>query len=110
MADTLTSRAVRELPAGAALTDHDVYLFREGTHTRLYEKLGAHPGSADGERGVSFAVWAPNAASVSVIGDFNSWDRGRHPLAPRSDGSGVWEGFIAGIGKGERYKYHVASL
>src|SRR6516225_1077242 len=109
MADVVTSTPVRELPAGVALTDHDIYLFREGTHTRLYEKLGAHPGIVDGEQGVAFAVWAPNAETVSVIGDFNGWDRGRHPLAPRRDGSGVWEAFVTGIGRGERYKYHVVS-
>ena len=109
MADVVTSKPVRELPAAAALTDHDIYLFREGTHTRLYERLGAHPRIVDGEQGVAFAVWAPNAETVSVIGDFNGWDRGRHPLAPRRDGSGVWQGFVAGISKGERYKYHVVS-
>ena len=109
MADVVTSTPVRELPAGVALTDHDIYLFREGTHTRLYEKLGAHPGIVDGERGVAFAVWAPNAETVSVIGDFNGWDRTRHPLAARRDGSGIWQGFVAGIGRGERYKYHVVS-
>jgi 1,4-alpha-glucan branching enzyme len=109
MPDTLTARAVRDLPAGSALTGHDVYLFREGTHTRLYEKLGAHPGVVDGEKGTGFAVWAPNAEAVSVIGDFNGWDRTRHALAPRPDNSGIWEGFIAGVGEGARYKYHVAS-
>jgi 1,4-alpha-glucan branching enzyme len=109
MADVVTSKPVRQLPGGAALTDHDVYLFREGTHTRLYEKLGAHPGIVDGEHGVVFAVWAPNAESVSVIGDFNGWDRARHPLTVRRDGSGVWQGFVGGIGRGERYKYHVVS-
>ena len=105
MADTAIPRPVRELATGAALTDHDIYLFREGTHTRLYEKLGAHC-AADG---TAFAVWAPNAEAVSVIGDFNGWERSRHVLAPRPDGSGVWEGFIAGVAPGARYKYHVAS-
>src|SRR5713101_4572434 len=105
MADTAVPRPVRELATGAALTDHDIYLFREGTHTRLYEKLGAHC-AADG---TAFAVWAPNAEAVSVIGDFNGWERTRHALVPRPDGSGVWEGFIAGVGPGARYKYHVAS-
>ena len=105
MADTAVPRPVRELATGAALTDHDIYLFREGTHTRLYEKLGAHC-AADG---TAFAVWAPNAEAVSVIGDFNGWERSRHALVPRPDGSGVWEGFIAGVAPGARYKYHVAS-
>ena len=105
MADTAITNPVRELGTGAALTDHDIYLFREGTHTRLYEKLGAHCT----EGGTAFAVWAPNAEAVSVIGDFNGWERTRHALLPRADGSGVWEGFIAAVGPGARYKYHVAS-
>ena len=110
MAEVLTtSKPVLGLPAGSALTDQDVYLFREGTHTRLYEKMGAHPQVVGGERGVAFAVWAPSAEAVSVVGDFNGWDRSRHALVPRRDNSGVWEGFVAGIGQGERYKYHVAS-
>src|SRR6201987_2335204 len=109
MAEGLTSKPVRELPAGSALTDHDVYLFREGTHTRLYEKMGAHPRVVGGERGVAFAVWAPSAEAVSVVGDFNGWDRSRDALVPRRDGSGVWGGFVGGIGQGKRYKYHVAS-
>jgi len=109
MADLVTSTAVRELPTSGALTDHDIYLFREGTHTRLYEKLGAHLGVVDDEPGTGFAVWAPNAESVSVVGDFNGWDTARHSLVPRVDGSGIWEGFVAGVGAGARYKYHVAS-
>jgi len=87
------------VPAGTAqapslLTAHDVYLFREGTHSRLYEKLGAHPCMLDGVAGVQFAVWAPNAARVSVIGDFNGWAKDAHPCAPRADHSGIWECFI----------------
>ena len=109
MVDADSLNRVRELARCAVLTDHDVYLFREGTHTRLYEKLGAHA-SADAESaGTAFAVWAPNAEGVSVIGDFNGWDRARNPLLPRPDGSGIWEGFVAGAGHGARYKYHVAS-
>src|SRR5690606_5966727 len=92
---------------GSLLTAEDVYYFREGTHSRLYRVLGAHPQSQDGRPGVRFAVWAPNAASVAVIGDFNGWDRGRHPLAPRDDQSGIWEGFVPDASRGERYKYHV---
>jgi 1,4-alpha-glucan branching enzyme len=108
MAETALA-AVRAPGPGAALSDHDVYLFREGTHTRLYEKLGARLITDAGEAGALFAVWAPNAEAVSVIGDFNGWDRGRHALAPRPDGSGIWEGFIGGVASGARYKYHVAS-
>ena len=89
------------------LTELDVYLFREGTHLRLYEKLGAHPEEVEGEKGVYFAVWAPNAAYVSVIGDFNGWDRSSHPLFRREDGSGIWEGFIPGVKPGTLYKYYL---
>jgi 1,4-alpha-glucan branching enzyme len=91
------------------LTEHDVYLFREGNHFRLYNKMGAHPVEAEGVAGTQFAVWAPNAEAVSVIGDFNGWDSGAHPLHARWDGSGIWEGFVPGVGEGARYKYHIAS-
>jgi len=91
------------------LTDHDIYLFKEGTHFRLYNKLGAHTVEVDGTRGTFFAVWAPSAATVSVVGDFNQWNPQSHPLSLRWDGSGIWEGFIPGIGKGSVYKYHIVS-
>jgi 1,4-alpha-glucan branching enzyme len=74
----------------AGLTEHDVYLFREGSHRRLYEKLGARVARIDGTTGVSFAVWAPNAAAVSMIGDFNGWDKTAHPVQSRADESGDW--------------------
>jgi 1,4-alpha-glucan branching enzyme len=109
MAETALRAGVRALPGSASLSDHDVYLFREGTHTRLYERLGAHLCDERGESGVAFAVWAPNAESVSVIGDFNHWDRARHPLVRRRDGTGIWEGFIGGVTSGACYKYHIAS-
>jgi 1,4-alpha-glucan branching enzyme len=91
------------------LTSDDIYLFREGTHARLYRYLGAHPTRRNGTAGTAFAVWAPNAAAVSVKGDFNRWDAEAHPLVPRSDGSGIWETFIDGVGPGAHYKYHIAS-
>ena len=91
------------------LTEHDIYLFKEGNHFRLYEKLGAHVMEGSGGSGTYFAVWAPNADGVSVMGDFNRWTSGSHPLRARDDKSGIWEGFIAGVGKGARYKYHVSS-
>ena len=91
------------------LTDHDIYLFKEGNHFGLYEKLGSHPMEVAGEAGTLFAVWAPNAARVSVIGDFNGWNRDTHPLRVRHDGSGIWEGFIPGIGHGTLYKYYIRS-
>src|SRR4051812_2533115 len=95
--------------AGSLLTDHDIYLFKEGNHFKLYEKLGAHLTTVDGVAGTCFAVWAPNAKSVSVIGNFNGWNRSAHPLKGRWDGSGIWEGFIPGVGRGELYKYYIIS-
>ena len=91
------------------LTEHDIYLFKEGSHFNLYDKLGSHLISRNGTAGVQFAVWAPNAEAVSVIGDFNGWDRHAHPLSLRQDASGIWEGFIADLPKGARYKYHIRS-
>jgi len=93
------------------LTEQDIYHFREGTYVRAYEKLGAHVirATEGALHGTRFAVWAPNAAAVTVIGDFNGWDRHRHPLSARADSSGIWEGVVAGVGPGTLYKYHVAS-
>jgi 1,4-alpha-glucan branching enzyme len=90
------------------LTDDDLHLFNEGTHYKLYDKLGAHLAEVGGIRGAHFAVWAPNAERVAVVGDFNGWDRQSHPLRPRGQ-SGIWEGFIPGVQKGARYKYFIAS-
>ncbi|HZR03756.1 MAG TPA: 1,4-alpha-glucan branching protein GlgB [Burkholderiales bacterium] len=89
------------------LTDHDVYLFRQGTHYRAYEKLGAHLGEADGQPGATFRVWAPNARSVSVIGDFNNWNADANHLSARWDHSGIWEGFIARVEPGACYKFRI---
>ena len=91
------------------LTDHDIYLFKEGNHFSLYQKLGAHVMEVDGVGGVQFGVWAPNARSVSVIGDFNGWNQETHPLHVREDGSGIWQGFIPGLTAGSLYKYHIES-
>jgi len=90
------------------LTDDDLYLFNEGSHFRLYEKLGARPLTVEGVEGTYFSVWAPNAEQVFVIGDFNGWDKSGHPLRTRGQ-SGIWEGFIPGIGQGAIYKYHIIS-
>lgn len=90
------------------LGEQDVYLFNEGSHLRLYERLGAHPGVVDGTAGVHFAVWAPNAASVAVMGDWNGWSKTAQTLRVRG-ASGIWEGFIAGVARGAAYKYHVVS-
>jgi len=90
-------------------TDFDIDLFKAGKHFRLYEKLGAHLVEVDGVKGVYFAVWAPSARSVSVVGDFNYWIQGDHQLKVRWDSSGIWEGFIPGIEKGTTYKYKIQS-
>jgi len=90
-------------------TDFDIDLFKAGKHFRLYEKLGAHLVEVDGVKGVYFAVWAPSARSVSVVGDFNYWIQGDHQLQVRWDSSGIWEGFIPGIEKGTTYKYKIQS-
>ena len=88
---------------------HDIYLFKEGNHFRLYDKLGSHPAVVKGKKGYYFAVWAPNAKKVTVQGDFNGWNKEKHSLLLRGDESGIWEGFIPGIKKGDIYKYHIVS-
>ena len=90
------------------LSEEDLYLFNEGTHNRIQDKLGSHPMTVDGVAGTMFSVWAPNAEAVHVTGDFNGWSKTAHPLAVREK-SGIWEGFLPGVGKGACYKYHVAS-
>ena len=90
-------------------TDQDIYLFREGKHFRLYEKFGSHSMELDGQKGIYFAVWAPNATEVSVIGNFNGWHSEAHKLFPKWDGSGIWEGFVSGLSWGTLYKYAIRS-
>jgi 1,4-alpha-glucan branching enzyme len=93
---------------GPVLTDFDLHLLAEGTHYRNFERLGAHIRDHEGYRGVHFAVWAPNAMRVSVVGDFNHWDGRRHPM--RNCGTtGIWELFIPDLGEGEVYKFEVKS-
>ena len=88
-------------------TDEDITNFQQGTHYRLYDMFGSHPAEVLGRTGYYFAVWAPNATYVSVIGHFNEWDTEAHPLFVRLEKSGIWEGFIPGVAKGEAYKYHI---
>ncbi len=96
-------------PQGSSLiTSFDLHLFNEGNHTKLYEKFGAHITELDGQQGTYFAVWAPDAERISVVGDFNGWNTDYNPLTPRGS-SGVWEGFIPGLSKGTLYKYHLRS-
>jgi len=90
----------------SSLTDFDLYLLGEGTHWQSYEKLGAQVRTIDGVKGVNFAVWAPNATSVSIVGDFNKWDERRHPMRKHIP-SGFWELFVPGLAEGAIYKYRV---
>lgn len=90
-------------------TEEDIYLFKEGTHFKLFEKMGSHLMECNDQEGVCFSVFAPNADQVNVMGDFNGWNKFSHKLAPRWDESGIWEGFIPGLNKGETYKYHIVS-
>jgi len=95
-------------PDVSLFSPEDFYLFNEGRHYRAYNKLGAHLTNAGDEQGACFSVWAPNAREVSIIGSFNRWDPSAHPLYLRGN-SGIWEGFLAGIKKGELYKFHIRS-
>ena len=90
------------------MTEDDIFLFNEGSHFNLQDKLGSHTIRGGNEEGVQFSVWAPNARKVSVIGDFNGWDKQSHPLRARGV-SGIWEGFIPGVQRGNNYKYHIQS-
>jgi 1,4-alpha-glucan branching enzyme len=95
--------------ATSMLTDQDLHLFNEGTHLRLWEKLGSHPTTQAGVDGVAFAVWAPNAREVTVIGDFNGWDPTAPEAAMRARGvSGIWEVFVPGVQVGASYKYRIS--
>ncbi len=104
----IMSSHTRTYPNACRLNDEDVRAFNAGTHARMYRKLGAHPVNCEGENGVHFAVWAPNARRVSVIMDFDGWSPDPHALERRDD-SGVFEGFVAGVPVGTRYKYHIES-
>ncbi|HTM58701.1 MAG TPA: 1,4-alpha-glucan branching protein GlgB [Candidatus Udaeobacter sp.] len=90
------------------ISEFDLHLLGEGTHLRSWERLGAHLIERDGESGAHFAVWAPNAREVALVGDFNGWREGAHPLAPTAD-SGIWQGFVPGLEQGALYKYSILS-
>ncbi|WGK64566.1 1,4-alpha-glucan branching protein GlgB [Croceiramulus getboli] len=100
---------MNNVQAHSLFTDFDIDLFKAGKHYKLYEKLGSHLVEHEGKQGVYFAVWAPSAKQVSVVGDFNYWLEGEHSLNVRWDGSGIWEGFIPGLKKGTVYKYKIQS-
>ena len=93
----------------AEISADDLWLFNEGTHSRLHDVLGAHLRPAEQGGGARFAVWAPNASAVSVVGDMNGWDRHADPLRAQG-GSGIWTGCLATAEPGQRYKFHVESV
>ena len=94
------------MTSSKVITEYDLYLFGEGNHTRIYDKLGAHPLTIDGVAGVHFAVWAPNAQRVSVVGDFNNWDGRKHPMLLLG-ASGVWDVLVPSAHEGQRYKFEI---
>ena len=96
------------LEGSTLLTDVDLHLFNEGSHNRLYQKMGAHLVTLDGRAGTWFSVWAPDAERISVVGDFNGWNPDSTPMTPRGS-SGIWECFVAGLGQGAIYKFHIRS-
>ncbi len=103
------ARQLKAVEPYSRFSDFDVSLFKAGKHYKLYEKFGSHVMEHQGTVGTYFAVWAPNAQYVSVIGNFNGWNRGSHQLMVRWDSSGIWEGFIPHVGNGEAYKYFIKS-
>jgi 1,4-alpha-glucan branching enzyme len=105
--DGAPSASTQDVPS--IFSDFDLYLFGQGKHYHIYEKMGAHPRTVEGVAGVNFAVWAPNAQTVSVIGDFNHWQRGETPMHLRHIELGVWECFVPGLSAGTLYKYAIVS-
>ncbi len=99
---------VDELPEKLFITDADQFVFAQGSHYEIYKKLGAHPCKKDGKQGTYFAVWAPNARSVSLVGNFNNWDTNATPMIKRDNG-GIYEVFMEGLGEGELYKYFIVT-
>jgi 1,4-alpha-glucan branching enzyme len=104
-----TNNALQLVEPFTLFSSTDITLFQAGSHYRLYEKFGAHPVEVEGAMGTYFAVWAPDAAYVAVMGDFNGWDHFKHTLYPRWDNSGIWEGFVPGVNPGQLYKYFIRS-
>ena len=105
--ETITFEDVYRFPP--MISEFDMYLHSEGRFLGVYEKLGAHLREVDGVSGINFAVWAPNAHRVSVVGNFNRWDPRENPMRRHGE-SGIWELFIPGLGVGERYKFHIKSM
>ena len=107
--EPVTATALKNVEVYSRFTDFDIALFKSGKHYKLYEKLGSHVIEFNGVVGTYFAVWAPNAHYVAVIGNFNGWNKASHSLFVRWDGSGIWDGFIPNVGNGETYKYFINS-
>ena len=107
--EIIESTELKAVEPYSRFTDYDIDLFKSGKHFKLYEKLGSHVVEHKSVIGTYFAVWAPNAQYVSVIGNFNGWNEGSHSLNYRWDASGIWEGFVPNIGVGETYKYFIKS-
>ena len=105
----MAAQSVNAVETISRFTDFDIHLFRQGKHYKLYEKLGSHVMEVNGVVGTYFAVWAPNATYMSVIGNFNGWNHSSQPLAARWDSSGIWEGWVPNVGVGEVYKYYIVS-
>ncbi len=108
IANAAATGADSALAQASSLSDFDVFLFRQGTHTRLYERLGSHLAEEE-NHGARFAVWAPNAKRVTVVGDFNGWRADADPLTPRADGCGIWEGSVSAADAGANYKYRITT-
>jgi len=109
MSSTLMTGKSERVKRLTRFSDYDIYLLKQGNHTRLYEKFGARPLVCEDAAGAYFALWAPNAAQVSVIGEFNGWDPSAHPLLPHEGDAGIWEGFVPGVNAGALYKFHITS-
>ncbi|HLX58543.1 MAG TPA: 1,4-alpha-glucan branching protein GlgB [Ktedonobacteraceae bacterium] len=107
--DAQDSATITEQDIPSIFSDYDLYLFGQSKHYQIYEKMGAHPRAVNGITGVNFAVWAPNALNVSVIGDFNDWNRSANPLHRRHNDLGVWECFVPGLQAGALYKFAIYS-
>ena len=105
--ETFKDPSINPVWGNSLFTEEDIRNFQEGTHYTLYKYFGAHHLNIEGIDGFYFAVWAPNATFISVVGSFNNWNEGAHPLFVRSDSSGIWEGFIPGVQQGDVYKYFI---
>ena len=103
---TVEKKTQNALPFPEKITEYDQYLFAQATNYDIYNKLGSHVTVNNGEKGVYFAVWAPKAKAVSLVGNFNSWDGSKNPMT-RNEPNGIWDIFVPGLDVGEVYKYQI---